>query len=278
VLVTPLAGMAFLFGLRSFNWGRTALFFEYVFLSLFGSFALMVLSYLCMASAGTRVDAELLAADRTLGFDWIAIYRALGDHPFLMTMLKLLYQSLLIQGFYVTVLLGLRGERGQMRELWRLTTIACVLCCLTAMLFPALGPFNIFGLESQGIFLPDMKHLLSKHHLVFDAGSLTGVICFPSFHTVLALACPYALRRTGPIFWIFAVLDLLMLFSIPFIGGHYLTDMIAGAVVMLAALGIVKLMEKNTFAWPRSAALLPHNQSARTSLGQNSLQGPTVHI
>ena len=66
------------------------------------------------------------------------------------------------------------------------------------------------------------------------------------------------LRRCGPLFfWSFAGLNLLMLFTIPFIGGHYLTDMIAGAGVFAAVLRIVTLMERKASvanASPESAA------------------------
>jgi membrane-associated phospholipid phosphatase len=62
----------------------------------------------------------------------------------------------------------------------------------------------------------------------------------------MALAYPYGLRRTGPIFYIFAGLNFLMLFTIPFFGGHYLVDMIAGAGVMLAALGFARI---SVFGW-----------------------------
>lgn len=240
----PLTALALLALLRGFDHRRTALFFEYLFLSLGGSFGLIILSYLSLANSGALIDSALLGFDRAIGFDWIGLYRGLEQHPALMNGMKILYQSLLVQGFYVTVLLGLRGEKYEMRELWRLSTIACVLCCLFGMLFPALGPFKLFGLEEQGIFLPDMERLIAGRDLTFDAAALTGVIEFPSFHTVLALACPYALRRTGVIFWIFIVLDGLMLLTIPFFGGHYLADMLAGAGVFLLALGIVKLLEK----------------------------------
>ena len=252
----PLTALLLLAGLRGFDHRRTALFFEYLFLSLSGSFGLVILSYLSLASSGALIDSALLAFDRAIGFDWIGLYRGLEQYPALMGGMKLLYQSLLVQGFYVTLLLGLRGETYEMRELWRLSTIACILCCLGGMLFPALGPFKIFGLEEHGIFLPDMERLIAGRDLSFDAGALTGVIEFPSFHTVLALACPYALRRTGAIFWIFVVLDAAMLLTIPFFGGHYLADMIAGAGVFAAALGIVKLLEKVSAAsaLPESAA------------------------
>ena len=50
---------------------RIALFFEYGALSLLGSFGLITLSYLCMASSGALADGWLLAADRALGFQTV---------------------------------------------------------------------------------------------------------------------------------------------------------------------------------------------------------------
>ena len=231
---------------RALGRERIALFFEYAALSLLGSFGLIILSYLCMASSGTLADPWLLAADRALGFDWLGLYHRIVQQPLLMQGMELAYDSLLLQGFYITVFLGLRGDAAEMRALWRLSTIGCILCCLGAMAAPALGPFHVFGLDGKGIFLPAMKQLLAGQDLHFTAATLTGVICFPSYHTVLALTCPYALRRTGAFFWIFAPLNFLMLFTIPFFGGHYLTDMIAGAAVFALALGIVKWIEKRS--------------------------------
>jgi hypothetical protein len=257
-LLTPVVLFALVAMPRLLGLGRIALFFEYVALSLLGSFGLIILSYLCMASSGPLADHWLLAADRALGFDWIGIYRRIAQHPALMTAMELAYDSLLVQSLYITVLLGLRGQTGEMRALWRLSTIGCILCCLGAMLAPALGPFHDFGMDAKGVFLPAMKQLLGKQNLSFDAATLTGVICFPSYHTVLALTCPWALRRSGGLFRIFVVLNGLMLFTIPFFGGHYLTDMIAGVAVFAVALGIVKLIEKRSAsaasASPESAA------------------------
>ena len=163
-------------------------------------------------------------------------------HPLLVEGGRLLYQSMLIQGLYCTILLALLQQRAQMKELWRLTFIASIICCLGGMLFPALGPYKDFGLDSQGPFLPDMEHLLSHRDLVFAPGEMTGVVCFPSLHTVMALAYTYSARRTGPIFYLFAILNFLMLFTIPFFGGHYLADLIAGVGVMLAAAAIVRIL------------------------------------
>ena len=47
-------------------------------------------------------------------------------------------------------------------------------------------------------------------------------------------------RGTGPAGWAMAGLNLVMLFAIPFFGGHYLMDMIAGAATMPLSLAMVK--------------------------------------
>ena len=68
--------------------------------------------------------------------------------------------------------------------------------------------------------------------LSFDLSQLQGLISFPSYHTVLAVLLTYAHRRSAllpPI----ALVNGVMLFSIPSYGGHYLIDMIAGAAVAL---------------------------------------------
>ncbi|HEX4635170.1 MAG TPA: phosphatase PAP2 family protein [Rhizomicrobium sp.] len=221
---------------------RVGPFAEYFCLSLSGSVGLVIFSYLCMASAyHPLVDQALLRADLALGFDWLSLHNWVMAHPSLALAGSILYGSQVLQGFYCTIFLGLLWERTRMQELWRLTFIASILCCLTGMLFPALGPFKIFNLRAEGSFLPIMEHLLSHRDLVFTPASLAGVICFPSLHTAMALAIPYGLRRTGAIFWIFFGLNALLLFTIPFFGGHFLVDMIAGAVVMLVSLALARL-------------------------------------
>lgn len=243
-IATPLVLALSLFAARAFGFARTGLFLEYGALSLVGSFALVVLSYLCMASAGPLVDAQLLAFDRALGFDWLAIWKIISPHPALMQAMAWSYDSLLVQSFTVTIFLGLMGEPQAMRNLWRLSTIACALSCLTAILLPALGPYKMFGLEAQGPFLPAMEQLVARHDLNFTSSALRGVIEFPSVHTVLALACTWAVRRTGPLFWVFVAMNVAMLFTIPFQGGHYLADMIGGALVFALSLGLVRALDR----------------------------------
>jgi hypothetical protein len=219
---------------------RGALVMEFICLSLAGV-VFEVFSYLAMGSAyGPLWDAPFLAADRALGFDWLALYNWVTAQTVLGFTLHVLYVSILVQAFIAGIVLGLRGEQQKMVELYRIVSIACLITCIGAMFFPALGPFKLFAVPDRGAYLPDMEHLLTHQNLTFRLSELTGVVTFPSFHVVVALAYAWGLRHAGRFGRVMVVLNLAMLPSIPVYGGHYLVDTIAGAAVMLVSLGIVK--------------------------------------
>ncbi|HEX4533498.1 MAG TPA: phosphatase PAP2 family protein [Rhizomicrobium sp.] len=213
---------------------------EFIAITAFMTMAFTVFSYLCMAASGALVDRQLEAIDQAMGFDWLAGWHLLRAHPAMFNALRLLYNSLAWQALYLSILLGIMGRNGVLRELFWLLFIAAMLTGLIAMFFPAYGPFETFGLPAHGGFLPDMKHLKSGFDLHFALDKMTGVICFPSFHTVMALIYAYGFRKTGVIGYAIAGVNFVMLLSVPFMGGHYLIDMIAGAGVTLVSLAVVK--------------------------------------
>lgn len=226
--------------LRLFGQRRGGLIAEFLGLTLAMAMAFTVFAYLCMASSGALVDRQLLAIDKTIGFDWLAGWNLMIAHPLAVRAADILYESLTWQALYLCLLLGLMTRVRGMREIFWIIFISALLTDLGAIFFPAYGPFETFGLSSQGEYLPDMKHLKSGSDLTFALSHMTGVISFPSFHTVLALAYAYGFRKTGIIGHAIAVINILMLLTVPYIGGHYLIDMIAGAGTVLVALGIVK--------------------------------------
>ena len=60
---------------------------------------------------------------------------------------------------------------------------------------------------------------------------MQGIVTFPSYHTVLAILFVYTHRGLRWTFPPVAVLNGLMLAAIPSVGGHYVVDMIGGALV-----------------------------------------------
>jgi len=231
--------LALMAGLRVLKLPKGGLMAEYFSLTLAGSIAICVLSYLCFASAGPMVDDRLMAMDRAIGFDWLAGYQLVSSWPALKSVLNFAYQSLIFQGLYFCVLLGLMGRKDRLRDMFWMFLICGLLACAGTLLVPAQGPSKLFDIETHTGFMPVMEQIL-RGDLQFALSGMKGIVTFPSFHTAMALAYVWAFRDTGPIGWGIAALNLVMLLAIPFIGGHYVMDMIAGAATMLLSVGIVK--------------------------------------
>lgn len=219
---------------------RGSMMAEYFSLTAATTIVFAVLSYLSLAASGPLVDAPLDAADRALGFDWMAGYQFLKTQPLLATILGWAYNSMVYQALYFGVLFALMGKKYELREMFWLVLVMGILTSLGTMLFPALGPFKLFGVALDASYLPDAERLRSGHDLNFALAHLNGVVTFPSFHTAMALAFVWGFRNTGPIGWGVIALNLVMLCAIPWVGGHYLVDMIGGAAMMLVSLVIVR--------------------------------------
>ena len=254
----PGIALAVLMGLQFLAWRRGALMAEYFVLTLAATGLFGVLSYLALASSGPLIDDKLLAADRAMGFDWMAGYRFLKSHTQAQSVLAFAYCSLVYQGLYFCVLLGLMNRKAQIREMFWIVLLGGLMTSAGAMLFPAFGPFQTF-VAPAGSFLAEMAHVKSGQNLNFALAHMTGVVSFPSFHTVMALGYCWGFRKTGPIGWGIVGLNAVMLVSVPWFGGHYLTDMIAGLFTLLLSLALVRTAPA---LWRRLAAPLPVPQSA----------------
>ncbi len=244
--------VALLFGatlvLRAISFRRGGLIMEYFALSIAVSTSICALSYLSLASSQSLMDGQLMAMDRALGFDWLAGYNFVQSHPALSAVLGLAYDSLIYQGLYFGLLLGLMNDRWRLKQMFRLVLVSGSLACLGALLFPALGPSKFFGIQTDTGFVPVMEQLLSGRDMSFSLSGMTGVISFPSFHTSMALAFIWAFRKTGAIGWAVTGLNLVMLCAVPWFGGHYLIDMFAGAANMGLSLAMVKAAP---FVWEK---------------------------
>jgi hypothetical protein len=225
--------------LRVFSVAVGGMIAEYFSLTAAATMTFAVLSYLCLASSGALVDAPLLAADRALGFDWMAGYHFLVAHPILSKVLEVIYDSIVYQALYFGVLFALMKRKDELRRMFWLMLVMGLFTSLGAMLFPAFGPFKSLGGAPAGSFLPEMEHVRSGQNLNFALAHLTGVVSFPSFHTAVALAYIWGFRRCGAIGWAMGALNITMLAAIPWYGGHYLVDMIAGATMMALSVAIV---------------------------------------
>jgi membrane-associated phospholipid phosphatase len=121
--------------------------------------------------------------------------------------------------------------------------IACLAILLTSILsavVPAMGAFSEYGLPGQANWLHDLDTLRRGSNLYFVLPDMVGIVSFPSFHTVLAVLAIYITRGTGAVGSLFTIWNVIMLFSIAPIGGHYFVDMIGGGVVLAVSVGLVR--------------------------------------
>jgi hypothetical protein len=253
LIILLVVGLCFRVAVRDL---RGSLISEYIALTVVAAGAFAVLSYLACAMALPLIDARLLRFDRAMGFHWMFWFKVLLQHPVVVAALQLFYASMYWQAMFFVTLFGLARDRSRLREVFWITFAASALTTLISIVLPALGPFDRFQMGDLGGYLADMKHLRRGSDLHFAFARLTGVISFPSFHTSVALIYMYAFRGMGPITLLMVALNLLMLPSIPFIGGHYLCDMLAGAAVAVFSIVLVRKLVVPRLLAP-SGAMLP---------------------
>ncbi len=189
-----------------------------------------VLIYIAAACGGPTHDATFAAVDAALGFDWARWYNFLAPHRELRFVLWLAYLSLFPQILISVFWFSSRGLDYYNYELLLNNIVSLTITAAIFLLFPAIGHQE----TARGADLPVLLALRSPGPWSFDLSQLQGLISFPSYHTVLAVLLTYAHRRSSLLAPV-ALVNGVMLFSIPTIGQHYLVDIIAGiAVAMLA--------------------------------------------
>lgn len=218
--------------------------------------ATAVLSYVAAASTVPMRDELFAWADQRLGFDWMAWFQWVQSHPALQRILHLAYISATPQLVAAVLFLALTGQSARNRELiWMLAISLLVIIPLSGVL-PGAGAFVLYRVVElvDAPFVAQFDMLRSGVMSVIDLGRVEGIITFPSFHTTLAILFPYVLRGSRRVFPGAALLNGLMLLSIPSEGGHYLVDVIAGALVAAFAIwAAVRIEARIGGSLPRAA-------------------------
>jgi hypothetical protein len=196
-----------------------------------------VLTYLAASCAFPLQDELMERLDRAIGFDWSAWHDAVFDRPILHCVLLVSYASLLPQFSLAFIYLFTTGRSARFAELLLLAGATLLATVLIEAIWPALGPFAEHG-GGDVAYLPDLLALRAGGPWHFQLSAMQGIVAMPSYHTVLAVLFTYAFRRTGLVGYGIATLNLVMLLSIPPIGGHYLVDMLAGGALALGAIAV----------------------------------------
>lgn len=222
------------------------------------------LTYLAASTALPLQDTRLAALDAALGLDWRAALAIFNSQPWLAALLSWSYHTTIAQ---IGLMIGLLAYLGKDKELWSfiaLYAITATIVLVVSIGVPAVGAMAFhapdaaqtsnFNPKSGLWHVEAFLGLRSGKLTVIDLKDLEGVVQFPSFHTVLAILVPYALRTIPMVFWPSAALNAVIIVSTLPEGGHFLVDVIAGAAVAAASIYAVRRFEARYDATRPSAA------------------------
>ena len=232
--------------------------------------AVALLHYLAATLAPPLVDAELASLEAALGFDWRSHRAFLEAHPRLATALALAYHSSGPQVALVVIALSAARRFDRLWAFVRLFAATLFVVIAIAAVFPAEGAYALYApnaiagqrLETIGgtWHLAPLAELRSGSVATIALGDIRGLATFPSFHVCLALITAWAL---APIPWLglaAILLNAAVIVATLGAGGHYLPDLLAGA--LLAALALVH--QHRARAQARTGTRAPSPKSWRT--------------
>ena len=218
---------------------------HYCALWLSFAYALEIYSYILATLRMPMYDLQFARMDAALGFNWVAILDLITPHQTLQYLLGRAYNSIFVQVFASIGYFALIKRSDRNRELMWIGMLSALITSVAGLL-PALGPYAKGDMPAWSAVLVTIRNgSLTR----FALADLTGIVAFPSFHTVLAILLVYVHRPPLRSFVPVAILNAIMLVAIPFAGHHYLVDMIAGAAVVAVSIVIVQ-----TAMRPRSLA------------------------
>ncbi|QDM40174.1 phosphatase PAP2 family protein [Altererythrobacter sp. TH136] len=206
-----------------------------------------VISHVGLKLEAPLMDARLARADAALGFHVDRAVRAAAYSPHLIDVLAFVYNaSGVVVVALILAVLG-TGSTGRAWELTATIVIAMQVVAALSILMPAIGAMHHFGLgDLQGRGLPvgaGVYHLQGFAHFyggsdpVARLSDMTGLVTFPSFHTVLALMATQALAPTR-LRWVGVAWTSMVIVSTVPVGGHYAVDLAAGFVIWALAAAI----------------------------------------
>lgn len=234
-------------------------------------FALAPLLYPMTAIAASFADPQLAAADRMLGFDWLAFANAVRDHEWVLRVMKAAYFSFAWQA---VILLPALFMTGRSRRAWVVILSANVALLTTLLIYPsmpAVGPFAYYGITPASY--PNMSAQVAwvsgpTIHAIRDHGAriitkelMVAFVSIPSYHAAAAVLFAWAAWPIRWLRWGTIILNVAMTISALIIGGHYLIDLVGGALIGGLSIPVARAVLRRVACEPEALGV-----SERTTL------------
>lgn len=228
-----------------------------------------------VANTGLRLglpvaDPFLAGGDAHLGLDVRRVTHTVAAFPSGSTVLYWLYFA---SGLMCIAGVGWSLVRGDRTGLWQVLATIVIAMQATAIIsifLPAQGATAYFGLDLlQGNGLPHgagtyaleaFDHFYRGTGLLVTMADINGIVCFPSFHTVMALIFLQSFARSA-LRWPAVILSALTILSTIPMGGHYATDILGGIAIWFCSACLATRASWSSSAstpraaWPQGSAV-----------------------
>ena len=218
-------------------------------------------------------DHALARIDHDLGFDAIAIVHWMAPHPWLRIFFTLSYGALFPLMVLGALLPAVRYRFQAVKELIVATSFATIVGAVLFRFIPAIGPWAVYGYAPSAPQLRCQELLLTLrtgnvHTLDLNE---SGIVCFPSFHSLLAVVSCVALWSIKPLRIPAAILATCIVLSTLTTGWHYLVDVIGGLLLTVLSIAVARaftaverrIEQRANPAWPARARALHKLASLR---------------
>jgi hypothetical protein len=195
----------------------------------------VILSYLVATLNFPLIDAQLASADRIVGFDWLATFNWVKAHPRVDRILFISYWSSVFQLLFVVAILSATRRFQQLHRLVLLFGASILIVIAASAFLPAAGAWEFYGVSDRvASYYASDFHALRDHTMKnIDLTKVTGIIQFPSFHAAVGLILIIVTRGIYVVGPLAMCLNVLMIISALTHGGHHLSDVVAGLVVVI---------------------------------------------
>lgn len=178
------------------------------------------------------IDGVIKKWDSAMGFN-VTHWMSWGfQFPRFIQLLKFCYQTWFYQFFLVPAVLAYFHQHRIVAEYYIATLLTLIVGGAIYYFFPTTAPATVYH---SVYFSVDQHNLVTVfnqlHHHQTVTVSSKGLVSFPSFHVIGAILALLALRRLRPLFWGMMIVNALLIVATMVLGYHYLSDVLAGAVL-----------------------------------------------
>lgn len=237
--------------------GKICKIFAY-FLETFGQCFLFiilsaVLTYIAAASPEPFYDKEIFAVDQWLGFDLRFFLDWVNRHAYANIILENSYNSF----FQIPLLflcLAVYQKHSRAYSVMLCFIIAFIISVIIMAAFPTIAPHTFLKIDAGDY--PNVNMISGHWHVddffgmrdgtlkTLNLFTLKGLITFPSYHASIAIILLWGFWSISWLKIPALLLNSLVLLSVPITGGHYFADVIAGVIISVIAILLVKKTNK----------------------------------